>query len=288
MNNENLRVSNYCVCFIDLLGQKNALKGQSIVPSLEEEKEIFLKAVRQSVGAIASFQEDAEFFRKRSENAISIQETLSAEDQKIYDEMKRAVTKQQRWSDGLVFYHSLNTDNFKCPMNSVADIFMLAGTLCMLGLANQKPIRGAIEIGWGVELHNNELYGAVVANSYELESTVAQYPRLVIGEHTIKYLTSHKQEEINIHDKLSLYNRNLADLCLSMTAIDQDGYHILNYLGKPFKASVLQDESKGLYKEAYAYICEQYDIHVAKKDSKLAVRYAWLKGYFYEHKDIHI
>ena len=290
MSDAPLSISNYCACFIDLLGQKDALKGQNIMPELnsDEVKAKFLSTVQKSVGAIGRLQMHAEFFRKGAAETATFRDSLSPEEQALYDEMASPKAKQQRWSDGLVFYHSLNIQQNKCPMSAVLDMFMLSGTLCMLGLADKQPIRGAIETSWGVELHNNELYGAVVANSYLLESNVAQYPRIVIGEHTMHYLKSHLEDNQDPNDKLSLYNRNLAVKCLNMTAIDQDGHAILNYLGEEFKSSVFHNESKELYAQAYSYICEQYELHKSNKNSKLALRYTWLKGYFHQNRAIHV
>jgi hypothetical protein len=290
MSSDSLTVSNYCACFIDLLGQKNALKGQSVMPELndDQKKAEFQSMVMKSVGAITRLQHHADFFRKASGETKSRRSELSPADQLLYDEMSAPKAKQQRWSDGLVFYQSLNTKTAQCPMSSVLDIFMLSGSLCMFGLVDKQPIRGAVETSWGVELHENELYGAVVANSYVLESAVAQYPRIVIGEHTMNYLRAHLEHTPDHTDKLGIYNRNLAVTCLNMTAVDQDGHDILNYLGVEFKNSVFREESKSLYDDAYAFICGQYELHKANKNSKLAQRYTWLKGYFHQHRDIHV
>lgn len=289
MDSEELSVSNYCACFIDLLGQQDALRDEGLMPPLsnENDRQEFLKKVRQSVGAIETLQKQAEFLTQRSEHALSIRDQLTEEEMILYDEMKKAKVKQQRWSDGLVFYSSLQMKDIKCPMGAVFEVFLLSGALCFLGLANKQPIRGAIETAWGVELHENELYGAVVAKSYELESKVAQYPRIVVGQRTIDYLNAYLAEEANPEDKLALYNRNLAVMCIRMTAIDQDGYHILDYLGKTFTESVTHSESRDLYKMAYQYICEQYDSHRSNRNSKLALRYTWVRGYFHQNRHLH-
>lgn len=286
---EKLHVSNYCACFIDLLGQRDTLNGQSVMPEVttEKEKNDFLNIVNQSVGAIERLQQQAQSFRQGKKGAFSVRNQLNDEEKKLYDEMKNRVAKQQRWSDGLVYYSSLDTEFNKCPMNAVMEIFMLAGTLCFLGLAHKQPIRGAVETAWGVELHENELYGAVVANSYVLESQVAQYPRIVVGEKTMNYLNAYIESPADTTDKLALYNRNCAQLCLNMTAIDQDGYHVIDYLGNEFTKSVTSSGSKELFKLAYKFICEQYELHKNNKNSKLALRYTWLRGYFHQNREKH-
>lgn len=286
---EELHVSNYCACFIDLLGQRNALNGQSVMPefSTEKEKHDFLNIVKQSVGTIDRLQQQAQSFRQGTKGSFSKRKHLNEEDKELYDEMKNTVAKQQRWSDGLVYYSSLDTEHNKCPMNAVMEIFMLAGTLCFLGLAHKQPIRGAVETAWGVELHENELYGAVVANSYALESKIAQYPRIVVGDKTMTYLNAYIEYPADTTDKLALYNRNCAQRCLNMTATDQDGYHIIDYLGNEFTQSVTNSSSCELFKLAYEFICEQYELHKNNKNSKLELRYTWLRGYFHQNREKH-
>ncbi|MFT6624607.1 MAG: hypothetical protein ACJAZI_000674 [Cycloclasticus sp.] len=286
---EKPNVQNYCACFIDLLGQRNALAGQSIIPNFasEQEKADFLKIVNDTVGAIEQLQVRAQDFIQGKADAYSIRKYLSSEEQELYDEMGKVGAKQQRWSDGLVYYSSLNNEMAKCPMRAVLQIFMLSGTFCFLGLANKHPIRGAIETAWGVELHENELYGAIVANSYDLESKVAQYPRIVVGDKTMNYLDVHLELPPNNIDKLALYNRDCAVLCKDMTTIDQDGYHIVDYLGTTFTKSVTSSTNQELFGLAYRYIDEQYSLHRNNKDTKLALRYAWLREYFHKNKHLH-
>ena len=48
---------NYCVSFIDLLGQRNAAKGQGLLPSISSEAEdkAFQKILRDNIGGFLSF-----------------------------------------------------------------------------------------------------------------------------------------------------------------------------------------------------------------------------------------
>lgn len=291
MNNPSF--ANYCACFIDLLGQKELLKGQSILPDKShiEEYKAFVHSANKSIGAIEKLQKHAAFFMEGADKSVSMRDQIPKKELAAYDEMKAPKPKQQRWSDGLVLYHSLATDKLKCPMNAVVQIFMMSGMLCLLGLVQKTPIRGAIEISWGVELHNNELYGAVVANSYTLESEVAQYPRIVVGKYTIEYLNAHIQQALNPNDKIAIYNKSLAILCLGMTAVDKDGCHILDYLGSSFKKSVLindADDRPSFYEQANQFVCSQYEYFTQNKDIKLSKRYALLKSYFERNQNLHI
>lgn len=281
---------NYCASFIDLLGQRAALKGQNLNPIIESKKDQknFQTIIKKSVGAIEQLQSFAMDFRKNYLKTENINyDSLNEEEKKIYELMKKDKPKQQRWSDGLVYYSPLGDPlgkgGIQCPMHSIYEIFTLSGALCLISIANKQPIRGAIEVSWGAELHQNELYGAVIANSYELESEVAQYPRIVVGKYAMGYMQVQYQAERDPDDNLGNYNKNLAKMCLDMISIDQDGYPILDYL-HTFLTDANTKNVKEIIHKAYSFICEEYEKHVINQNSKLAIRYAWLKLYFDEKK----
>ena len=281
-----LLAGNYCVSFIDLLGQRDALRGQGLLPPFEseEERNKLNGVIRNSVGAIIKLQEQAEEMLSEFLNPnpnSTLRAALPPEQHAVWDEMQLTRIKTQRWSDGLVSFMCLGDTDIKCRMNGVFGIFGLAGTLCLLGLATRRPIRGAIEVAWGVELHPGELYGAVVARAYELESEVAQYPRIVVGPETVKLLKAHAANPGQ--DLYSQNDRELATLCLSMLVQDADGHSILHYLGDNFQQSVSQDSHAKLYVAAREFVLEQLLEHQASLNTKLSFRYSHLLQYFDAH-----
>ncbi|WP_202369642.1 hypothetical protein [Pseudomonas sp. MWU318] len=279
-NKSNLIFSNYCACFIDLLGQKNSLADQNLVPTDEDTQAQldFERIAKESIGAILRLQRYAEIFRNKPNSSLFDISKLEPEQLELYRKMSSAKPKQQRWSDGLVYYHTLQGEQNNCPISAVYEIFALAGALCLFSLSTGYPIRGAIEISWGVELHDNELYGAIVANSYILESEVAKYPRIVIGEHTVRYLTGHLTAVPE--SKIDIYNQSMTRLCLDLIASDTDGNYILDYLGKNFRHQITQDEAPNLFREAFSYATSQLALHQKNKNEKLVLRYEWLLEYF--------
>ncbi|HTT09210.1 MAG TPA: hypothetical protein VMH34_10530, partial [Gammaproteobacteria bacterium] len=179
----NWTVCNYAVSFIDLLGQRTKFADQGILPSFASDKEHqqFLTIVKESIGPIFALQRQADAmlrgFLKAQQNSPR-RAALPPQLRASFDELQRTRITTQRWSDGLVSFVSLGDQTVKCPMNGIYCLFVLAGSHCLLGLAMQQPLRGAIELAWGVELRDGELYGPVVARAYELETTAAQYPRI--------------------------------------------------------------------------------------------------------------
>ncbi|MBI2728237.1 MAG: hypothetical protein HYX42_18515 [Polaromonas sp.] len=280
-----LNVGNYCVSFVDLLGQRAALRGQSLLPpsNSEEEKKKLHATLRNSIGSIASLQERAEtMLRASAPNPKSkLRASLSIEDQSIWDEMQKTKVTTQRWSDGLVSFACLGDEEIKCHLNNVYGLFTLAGSLCFMGLASKQPIRGAIEIAWGVELHPGEIYGAAVARAYELENYVAGYPRIVIGPEMLKFLDLHCQNQKS--DAFSQLDRTLATHCKEMILVDADGHAFLHYLGQSFFNAVSHGAHADLYEKAQKFASKQFEEHQRAQNTKLAFRYLHLLQYFSAH-----
>lgn len=284
---DELSVHNYCISFIDLLGQREALQGQGLLPIFksDDEHKQFIATLKNSIGAILRLQSRADEMLREGERErpeSPFRASLSPEHQAVWDEMLRARVTTQRWSDGLVSFVCLGDQDIKCPLNGVFNIFATAGSLCFMGLASQNPIRGAIDVAWGVELQPNELYGAAVARAYEIESIYAQYPRIVVGPRAIGFLEAHKNNKEN--DVYSANNKGLAELCLSMLAQDVDGFWILHYLGEEFRKAVTYRHHDEFYSRAWKYVEEQLQIHQKSGNSKLAFRYSHLLDYFAAHR----
>lgn len=280
-----LNIGNYAVAFIDLLGQRAALRGQSLLPDAktEEGKRQFIATLKESIGSISALQQQATTMMQASDPTPDspLRAQLSPEKQAIWDESLRVKIATQRWSDGLMLFSCIGDEEIKCPVNAVYRMFALAGSLCYIGLASKRPLRGAIEIAWGVELHPGELYGAAVARAYELESEVADYPRIIIGPQILQYLDL---KAINPGtDVNSQIDKSMAALCRKMLVQDADGHWLLHYLGDAFIRSVSQANHPELYQKAREFVLAQIQTHQKEQNSKLAFRYVHLLQYFNAH-----
>src|SRR5260221_1304006 len=108
-------INNYCVSFVDLLGQREVLKGQGLVPRFknpDEEKQFLNDVVRGSVGAIYNLQRQASQIIETAHNEqrstdSPLRASLAPAQQRDWDEMFTSEVQTQRWSDGLVFFSSL-------------------------------------------------------------------------------------------------------------------------------------------------------------------------------------
>jgi hypothetical protein len=283
MRKKELITFNYCVCFIDLLGQMNEYKDQGLVPQFvtKEEREAFNKKIKRTIGSIIKLQKDAENFMNALSRPSRRKDNLPQHLHDTYDQMMRCNVKSQRWSDGLVYFACLGDQDVRCPVNSPFNLFGLAGSMIFLGLARGQPIRGAIDISWGVELHHRELYGAVIAKAYELESNVAKYPRIIVSDRTIRYLETYRQIQDN--DVYSMCNRQLAEMCINMLTEDVDGFVMINYLGDAFKEYISKNMHNELYRKAFEFVQKEWERHRRERNVKLSFRYSHLHSYFMGH-----
>lgn len=281
---DNLVVNNYCLLFADILGQRDAFAGEALLPRIttpEEKKAFFDAKIGPTVGKVIALQ-------KRAHNMVSsvvdarddseFRLALQPQQRSVWDEMQRTKIVTQYWSDGLASFSNLGDSEIKCRMNGVYGLFTTAGALCLTGLAMKQPLRGAIDVAWGMEIRPGELYGPVVANAYHLENDIAQYPRIVIGDRVIEMLRLHAEEPGT--DVFTGLNRELAKLCARMVGRDVDGQLTLHYLGKEFRESVSKASHKELYTDAHTFIQSERKRFRDLGNQKLALRYALLDMYF--------
>lgn len=96
-----ISVANYCVSFIDLLGQRDALRGQGLLPivSSEREKQKLIATLRASVGSIARLQtQAADLMRASTPKLDSSVRAALPHDQKII--LMRCCTQKLKLSAG--------------------------------------------------------------------------------------------------------------------------------------------------------------------------------------------
>jgi hypothetical protein len=105
-----LKIYNYCIAFIDLLGQRDKYKNEGFLPQFtsEEERQAFKEKVIGAIGPIFSLQNDAETMAGAALTPNpKFKEKLPPNQYEAYTNIKQNKIKRQRWSDGLVFFTSL-------------------------------------------------------------------------------------------------------------------------------------------------------------------------------------
>jgi len=279
-----VKFANYAIAFIDILGQKDVLLQFNLIPNLnDQEKQKKFKAVaKNSYGVVEGLMDCCQKYLSAFSRPSSTHLSQISDDKKqAYHELGKVNLKFQRFSDGLVVYTSLDGETTRSAMNDIYGLIGVCGCMCLISLAAGHPIRGGIDIGWGAERDENDLYGGVLAKVSVLEKKVAQYPRIVVGDEIIHYLTD-KQANLT-PDYFALYNRSLAAICPLLLAKDDDGCIIVDYLGQGFKSMIGAKLPKDVILKAYTYIqtqqAENKYKNTAEKRKRFA-RYLKLRNYF--------
>jgi len=278
LENKDLAVCHYAAAFIDLLGQRDQLRGCALLPdSLDDLRPL----IRATIGPIKWLQDSfADFYGAL--RATTRTAGTTEEYRKGLEELRKVELKYQRFSDGLVMFVSLMGNPRPEPINGLYGLIASCGSICLLGLARETPIRGGADVAWGIELNSNELYGCVVANSYALESEIAQHPRIVLGEHIVRYL--HTIQALSGSDILTQYMRDLATVSLEMITKDTDGAWIVDYLGPGFRKYIAAKLDSSTYQTAFSFVDKQIAFWKNVDNQKLLNRYLVLKQYFEKNR----
>lgn len=279
---DTLIFGHYLVAFVDLLGQRVKLKKFSSIPTGQNktEHQEFVALVKDTIGAVDDLQQTTRtFFNQfgKSEEANLLHRFPGL---RKYD---KTTIKFQHFSDGLVIYVPLMEDEGYSPAKSVYAALAACGMLCLIGLAKKRPVRIGVAIGIAAELRENELYGKAVADAYEAESFVAQYPRVVVTNEVLDYLKQKANKQCDKNDIGCQLQSSTAQQCLSMLSPDFDGRFIVNYLGGFFRDHLQAGVDDDLNHIAYEYVSEELTRQQEKQDTKLAFRYSLLHGYFSEN-----
>lgn len=291
----NMAAKNYVVAYVDILGQEERLKGfPKLIHNLNPEYiDELTRAIKDTYGKVNVVRRLFEGFLKE-DNELRIDDSrYQSLSQKQKDEFQRIRYSRidvRCFSDATVFYAPLR--NAKGVLTLVPILQMLCGSAMsiLFSLAKGIAIRGGIEIGVALDFPNFGIYGSAYYGAYELESKVAKYPRIVLGDELIRYLSICRSNDGN--DPETISNRTFADMCSRMICEDVDGRPIVDFLSPDiplmFKhytdtktlAMLKQkrDEGLGFVRKEQERLKKSQD----SKDSELAFHYAHLMDYYIE------
>jgi len=284
-----LNVCNYLVVFLDLLGQKERLSelpkivpNEGFTPELE-------KIIQDTYGVTFKLRE---FFRNFFESYENhkldprLLEGLTETQVGLFNRMI-CPTKMhlQYMGDAIVLYSKLTNQSGQLSVRPIITMLGNCALAMILQFGGGNPIRGATEIGLALDWEEFGIYGSALHSAYFLESRVAQYPRIIIGDHLLKYLRSWEKESRD--DEATKVNKELARCCLSVICEDIDGRPILDFLS-PALPSIFghsaSDEQFKLFSESvkkgFSFVSREYERFVSEKRSELAFRYALLRDYY--------
>lgn len=278
MGDDSVHLCDYAVAFVDLLGQKAEMPGRH----LPEDESEALALVKASVGRIVGIQKLFDAFYDSHSSGTRAYAGFPKEFQSQVPDMAPGELKKQVFSDGMMIYIPLGNGLVKSPVNSIFGLLIASGMLCATGLAAKGPLRIGIDVAWAVEYKPGELYGSALAHAYKLESEVANWPRVVVGEGLLNYLEHYAQS--GGADISSQFRREMAVVCRDMISKDFDGQHFVHYLGQGFAKAVQNGMNGEIVQNAKAFIGAQLEKWESEGNALLTGRYRMVSRYYEQNR----
>ncbi|NQT26398.1 hypothetical protein HQ585_13680 [candidate division KSB1 bacterium] len=274
---DKFKVGYYALAYLDLLNQKNVLLRMKDLPNSDNEYEEFKQLLIDSYGVVCHFRNNFEQVIKGINRAKqkSIYVDLTDEQMHIYNKFNNSGIQHQYFSDTVLYYTFINHDANYLPICDIYDLLGITASVFYTGLSKGIVSRGSIDVGIGSDFFKNEIYGPILGRAYELESTMAKYPRIVIGPGLVQYIQAELENPGNSHE--NNISKLFARKCKELIIVDKDGVAILDYMGGIVrKFPVFDDE---LYRNTMEFIDKEIIKFEKENNNKLYERYVLLKEY---------
>lgn len=272
MKHTQLRLGYHLVAFLDVLGQREQFK-QLQLPKTPEQHAQIAEVLRQTAGFVLELRKTfADQFVTFESALVALKQHTPAP----------VCPKFVGFSDS--FVTSVPLYNEESYLASIATVFsaLTASAVVMLtALASKHALRGGIDIGLATEIAPGEIYGTALERAYVLESKVAGYPRVLIGDELWNYLNVARANFYAQTAPESKTITGIIDRILLLIAVDGDGKRILDYLG-PVISELDGSDAKfknGMVQPLYAFVTAEQERVAKLADSKLIGRYESFRSY---------
>ncbi len=268
----------YVVAFLDLLGQQDILNKMTMLPNVENQDEVadfknkVTEMYRPLYGLKSFFKASIKPFLEGGVKETSFQPF----EQDILKQFRSTPVIYRHFSDSLIVHIPLRNDLGKFQCHAIYGVLAATAATFLSCLVHSWSIRGGIELGLAMDIEEGEIYGPALARAYRLESRIAQYPRIVIGEELIRYLQAvvAGQQAASAEEKA---HAGFAKRSLGLLAVDDDGCTFLDWLGTDIRSSFQQHPD--LVRNAYNFIIQEAIKYKEARNSKLGFRYTLLRNY---------
>ena len=270
---------NYVVAFFDILGQRENLTQMGSLPTTAGDRERFEKRAEKTVGAIHAMRSvfNAYFANYIPADPPAFVRVLPPQERKRVLQASEIEISFQGFSDTLIVFMPLTNRHDVYQWRGLHSLFAACATLMPALLGEGIALRGAVELDVGVEFVQGEIYGPVLQKAYDLESTVAGYPRIVVGDalraHVERYIPDKKDAEAKGIGG-ETYDRHFKWL-----GLDSDAVPIVDYLGLSAR-QMLGEYAVDRVKDAYGFVCREVERFEREGNDKLSSRYAMAKIYY--------
>ena len=282
---EQLFFQNYLVAFLDLVGQREALRKMSGLPTAPAEIDAFIQIARESLGKVLDMRKAfAAFFNAAKQEKLDVSQ-IPAEHRATFQAARKITCSMYGLSDAIVISVPLggNDEDYKAT-KGIKVALLAVCSLAVLAFGSKIAFRGGVDVGIATTLDGGEVYGPALARAYSLESEMAEYPRFVVGGELLRFL------EIVIHQQPTttfgaLAQKNAAR-CKSMVVQDTDGRQMLDFLGREVRESPGASLLSDMVMPGHDFVLNEYENFQRSGNDKLASRYLRLLQYYDARKKL--
>jgi len=274
-------VQNYLVAFIDLLGQREQMKELLFMPPKSEvhAREDFSARMTKLMSAV-TFVQNCITQHAESANSHHLEkiEGVDESTQARVQQYRKTELHFQSFSDGIVLFSPLASKGHY-PLGSAYSILCACASTMLLSLAEGFPFRAGIAIGAGCTLHENDIYGPVVAEAYRIESEVAKYPRIALHKEFLNWLASFEHKEYSPEQDRRVAVA-MVKKCTDMVSFDKDRTLFLDFLS-PIALNILGgvEANKSPIISMCNFVSEMIGKFSAENNEKILEKYEWLNRY---------
>jgi len=281
-------ISQWCVAFLDLLGYSTVLKQMDLcpLPSDESGQAAFKKVFKRVVNLRTRLLQSTETFMRGYDTSAS--PSLAALPKKAQDlakSVRRAEIFRTPGADHIVLGCSLKPNAAHFPSKGVFTVLLASAytMLAQLAMASDDvleglPLRGAIDIGPGWrDPRDSYLYSTALANAYEMEHTKAKYPRVILSDRFVDFLSwCSASSGPGLEGQVT---RALTNIMSGMLFQDSDGLMALDFLGEEVRRPLASDLARQLAGGAWKFATTARERFSRSGDERIGPKYEWLVEY---------
>lgn len=304
-----MQLGYWVVAFIDILGFRSALKALSCPPPSPPQDSPQAQALRDAaikvintrrnlVGVVKNFMK-----HQRTPLHSPVPTTVPKRWRGVAKSWRNVQIGMANFSDSVMFSVSLTpSGQHVLSMRAINTVLIACCGAMLFQLArghdnwtSTLPVRGGIDVDFGIEAADHpidgdperppvHLYSAAGAIAYDLESTVAEYPRIIASEKFMELLETFatpQEDHPTIKANLGFARKNQ-----QFFVRDLDGAATLDFLGPAFRDAAPDTNLTEFVRQAWTFAKAAHAAHREAGSVRLARKYVWLANYIHSRLDV--
>ncbi|UCD74622.1 MAG: hypothetical protein JSV91_12640 [Phycisphaerales bacterium] len=216
---------------------------------------------------------------KKTEPESADVDGLSEHQAQLLKETERDDSICQWASDSLVISVPILMDAEIRTLAAVFNLFKVCAATSLFMLAAGHPLRGAVSVGWGMQVTDDEVVGAGIVKAHAAEQDHALYPRIIVKPEILRFLSEFAARIARDREKADLakeISRRIKDLVCD----DLDGMSIVDFLCPAALEGLAELPRQALLERAHSMLQAYLRRSREVSDLPLLRKYSWLSNYW--------